>query len=141
MAKKTNLLQDTQRSLQVVSDEEYQLEAQVPAIVQAWGLLVGIPSSERELLQGTYGGLGLRVARLLETCGVTEISEEALESVSKRWAKAVNPWVAVGARIAALHDSFREAPEDVPTAAERLWAVLEYRASAITGVEFKDVLK
>lgn len=141
MAKKTNLLQDVQRSLEVVSDDEYTLEHQVPAIVQAWGLLVGTPAKERELLQGMYGGLGLRVARLLETCGVTEVSEEATDSVSKRWAKAVNPWVAVGARVAALHDAFREAPEDIPTAAERLWAVLEYRASSITGIEFKDVLK
>lgn len=143
MAKKTNLLQDTQRRLQVVSDDEYNLERQVPAIVQAWGLTVGASSIDNpEGLTQMYGGFALRVARLLETLGVTEISEEAVESVSKRWAANVNPWVAVGNRVTALHDAWRyDNREDFPTIAQKLWAAMEARSVAITGSEFKDVLK
>lgn len=140
MAKKTNLLQTTQRSLSVIPDYEYALEHQVPAIVQAWGITVGVPADDQEALRHTYGGLALRVARLLETLGITEINEDATASVSKRWARMVNEWVAVGARVDALHQAYREAPEDIPTAAQRLWAVLEVRSLAITGSEFKDVL-
>lgn len=141
MAKKTNLLQDVQRSLEVVSDDEYTLERQVPAIVQAWGNAVGVSTKDQELLTGMYGGLGLRVARLLETLGITEISEEALESVSKRWAANVNPWVAVGNRVTALHDAFRYGNhEDIASIAQKLWAAMQARSIAITGSEFKDVL-
>lgn len=141
MAKKTNLLQDVQRSLEVVSDDEYTLERQVPAIVQAWGNAVGVSTKDQEELTQMYGGLGLRVARLLETLGVTEVSEEALESVSKRWAANVNPWVAVGNRVTALHDAFRyDNFEDIPSVAQKLWAAMQARSVAITGSEFKDVL-
>lgn len=143
MAKKTNLLQDTQRKLEVVNDDEYTLEHQVPAIVQAWGLAVGASAvSQQPELKQMYGGVALRVARLLETLGVTEVSEEAVESVSKRWATNVNAWVAVGNRVTALHDAWRyEQHEDISRIAERLWAALEARSQAITGSKFEDVLK
>lgn len=142
--KNPNLLQQTQQKLEPLADEaDYGLDMQIPGIVQAWGLTVGISSVEDpKALTKMYGGLALRVARLLETLGITEVSEEARGNVNNRWSETVNHWVAVGNRVNALHDAWRyENHEDIVNLAQRVWAALEHRSPAITGQELKDVLK
>lgn len=143
MAKKTNLLQHLQRQLpDMPSEQEASLDYYIPAIVKQWGQLVGTSATEPLVLEDEYLDLAVRLARLLEFLSITEISEEAVESVSKRWAVNVSPWVAVGNRVTALHDAWRQDNiEDIGYVAQKLWAALDARSVAITGHAFAEVVR
>lgn len=139
MPKKTTL--QKVQDLDILRKEEASLEFLVPEIVRQWGVVAGTPASEEpKLLQAEYAALAHMVADLLGLVGITEVSTEAVEHASKRWAARINPWVSIGTRVQALHVAYLDAQEDVPVAAERLWATLEFRCKAAVGASFVEVV-
>lgn len=123
----------------------------VPRVVQAYGNLVAwfadaqqqdmAPSQAAALTTERYLDLARNVAMLLATNAITEVSEEAVASAKHRWAGQVDAWVALGTRVEALHQAYREGSDELVTnRAEKLWVALDTRSRAITGQTLEKVI-
>ncbi len=130
-----NNLKKLQKTLPTLPEERASLDTLVPTTVEDYGILVGVGNGHPH----EYKHLLVDTAELLGLLGIDTVSEDAVESASHRWTSTVDPWVAVGTRVEALHRAYRQ-DESVVSAAERLWAALEFRCKAITGQTLSEVL-
>lgn len=138
-----------QKTLPALPEQLINEQYLVPAIVQDWGRVIGTqadalasdmtPAQVLDQVAVHYKHTAQGVALLLRMHGVSELSEDAAASAKHRWASKIDPWVSVDARVVALHQAYRQEAAVIP-AAEKLWAGLEARCTAITGRTFKEVL-
>lgn len=123
----------------------------VPRVVQAYGNLVAwfsdaqqqdmAPSEAAALTTERYASLAQVTAMLLASNGISEVSEEATLSAKHRWAGQVDAWVALGTRVEAVHQAYREGSDELIAArAEKLWVALDTRSRAVTGRTLDKVI-
>lgn len=124
----------------------------VPKIVKDMGQLIGLqadhifaewaPRTYQLETIDAYRELAATTSILLDLYSVEEISEEAVYSVGHRLAASVDPLVSLHSRVDHLfRASQQEEPEHVRDDVQKLWAALEFRAEAITGLTFSEILK
>lgn len=133
--------------------EQLQSEAYlIPKIVKDMGQLVGLQADQIYAkwthatflaeFRDAYRELASTTAMLLDWYSVETISEEAVFSVGHRLAASVDPLVSLHARVDHLFRSYQQGEnEHILDDAQKLWAALEFRAEALTGLTFAGVLK
>lgn len=124
----------------------------IPKIVKDMGQLIGLQAdslfaqwesktTQAELLDA-YRELAGTTAILLHLSQIGSISDEAVYSVAHRLAATVDPLVSLHSRVDHLYRAFVNGEIDhIRSDAEKLWAALEYRSEAVTGLAFAELLQ
>lgn len=124
----------------------------VPKIVKDMGQLIGLRA---DAIQGEWGGsqllaelrdayaeLAATTSELMDWYSIETVSEEAVLSVGHRLAASVDPLVSLHARVDHLFRSFQQDEiEHVRDDTQKLWAALEFRSEAVTGMTFAQLLQ
>lgn len=123
----------------------------VPMIAKTMGQLIGVEADARFIdwdadvleqeTQDAYRELAASTALLLSVYDIQTISEHAVHSVNHQLAATVNPLVSLHGLVDQLFRAFmQDEQERLIDDTQRLWAALEFRSEAVTGMTFAQVL-
>lgn len=144
-------LSDYQKTLPVLPHTLQTNDYLVPDLVLEWGKLVGVQASAQASSWSApdvhmetvarYRELCRTTALLLQVHGIKQPSQEAIDSAKHRWAVKIDSYVALEARVSAVHQAYRQdETEQIAPRAEKLWAALETRCLSVTGQSLDEVL-